>query len=402
MQMNIVVVWDGDYPWDIRVDKICSSLVGAGHHLHVACRNLGRKPLEDKYNGASIHRLPWLPKWVGKLNDAVSFPAFFNPFWLWHIYGVAKQKRADLIIVRDLPMALGAIGVARRLGIPCVLDMAECYPEMLRCTWQFEGRSFRNYFLRNPKLADYVERLALKNIDEVWVMIEEARDRLLRMHVPAAKIVQISNTPVVSRFTSGSARPENDNRRYRLVYVGLLNPSRGVDTVIEAVADYTSLHQDFEFVIAGSGKAEARLKKKVVDLNLTKWVKFLGWVDNARVPELIASADVGIVAHYRCSHWDNTIPNKLFDYMAAGKAVIVSDVLPMKRIVTEAQCGMVYQDHDIKALSRILDAMRDPCLRDRFGQNGRAAVEHRFNWEEEEKILRATVGKFADQLKCDM
>lgn len=393
--MKILLVWDGDYPWDIRVDKICTSLIRSGHKVHIACRNLARRPVRDRFNGAEIYRLPALASWMGPLNSAISFPAFFSPLWLWHLYRTGKKQQCKLIVVRDLPMALGAIWVARWLGVPCVMDMAECYPEMLRCTWRFEGRSFKNYFLRNPRLADLVERKVLRDVDEVWVMIEESRDRLIDMSVAEEKIRIISNTPVLSRFSDISPSGEDLNSTYRLVYVGLLNPSRGLDTTIRAVARYVRRNPNFEFIVVGKGKADRQLRQLASDLDAEKWIKFLGWIDNTEVPKLIASADIGIVPHHKCSHWDNTIPNKLFDYMAAGKPVIVSNAVPMARIVRKSECGLVFTDYDDEALVGALDRLSRPELRYQLGRNGQQAVRDRFNWEREERVLLRAVDKFA-------
>ena len=393
--MNILFVWDGDYPWDIRVDKVCTSLIAAGHKLHIACRNLARKPVTDTFNGANIFRLPVLPNFMGRLNDAISFPAFFSPFWLWHLYRTAKKQQCQLIIVRDLPMALAAIWVARWLKVPCILDMAECYPEMLRCTWTFEGKSFRNYFLRNPKLADRVERSVMRQIDEVWVMIEESRERLIAMSVPKEKVKIISNTPVITRFESTSQPNNKTNNIYRLFYVGLLNPSRGLDTAIKAVAQYVKKNPEFEFIVVGKGKAEKHLRQLTVDLGVENCIKFLGWIDNKEIPRLIANSDVGIVPHHKCSHWDNTIPNKLFDYMAASIPVIVSNVTPMARIVEETQCGLVYMDYNEDSLVAALDQLSNPELRNTLGKNGQNAVQEKFNWVREEKVLVQAVNQFA-------
>lgn len=396
--MNILLVWDGDYPWDIRVDKMCSSLIRYDHAIHIACRNLAGRPLKDTYNGAAIHRLPALPRSMSQLNAAISFPAFFSPLWLWHLYLIGKKQQCQLIIVRDLPMALGAIWVANWLRVPCILDMAECYPEMLRCTWKFEGRSFKNYFLRNPRLADLVEQEVMRRIDEIWVMVEESRNRLISMSVPPDKIKIISNTPVVSRFTNISTIKKTDSV-YRLFYVGLLNFPRGLDTAIRAVAKYVRKNPDFQFILVGKGRAEKHLQQLATELGVEKWVKFLGWMDNTEIPRQIAFSDVGIVPHYKCSHWDNTIPNKLFDYMAASKPVIVSNTIPTARIVEETGCGLVYQDRDIDALVMALERLGMPEVRRELGKKGQQAVFEKYNWEKEEKILHQAIAQYANSLE---
>lgn len=393
--MNVLFIWDGDYPWDIRVEKVCTSLQNDAHKVHIVCRNLKREPLTDSYKGATIHRLPFLPQWLAFLNKAFSFPAFFSPLWLWRIFQVAKNKQCNCIIVRDLPMALAGLLVAKILGVPCVLDMAECYPEMLRCTWKFEGFSIKNFFIRNPVCADVVERIVMKHITHVWVMIEESRERLLRQGVPADKISIVSNTPVVDRFVESLDANKSDDM-FHLIYVGLLNPSRGLDTVIKAVKRYVKLNKRFHFTIVGSGKAEERFKHMVKELELESYVTFLGWVDNAKVPDLVAKADVGIVPHHNCSHWANTIPNKLFDYMASGKPVIVSDVFPMKRIVESVECGLVYKDYDTNGLCDVFVKLANVDIRKNLSLNGKEAIKNKYNWAREEKIIFSSINNLSN------
>jgi len=390
--MNIVYVWDADYPWDIRVQKVTSTLVKAGHSVQIAARNRARKLLVELHEGLRIQRLPFLPRWLGAGNDAISFPAFFNPLWIWHIFRVAKSSNADLIIVRDLPLALSAIGAARALGIPCVLDMAECYPEMLRCTWRFEGPSIKNFFLRNPRLADMVERVALRYLDQIWVMIEESMTRLLEMGVPERKIRIVSNTPSVSRFElQGEKETKEGDIGLHVVYVGLLNPSRGLDTAIRAAAIYGEENPAFLLSIAGSGKAEHDFRNLAGELGIREQVKFLGWIDNEDVPVLLSRADVGIVPHHKCRHWDTTIPNKLFDYMAAGLPLIVSDASPMKRIVEETGCGISYHANDVEGLVDAFRRLADSKFRSALGERGRSAVVDEYNWRRDEDVLLSSI-----------
>lgn len=395
--MNILIVWDGDYPWDIRVDKIATSLNEAKHSVNIACRNLARKELKDKYRGSTLYRLPYLPRAFGKLNDLFSFPAFFSPLWIRHIYQSAVKSKAELIIARDLPMAIAAIWVARKLKIPCVLDMAECYPEMLRCIRQFEGFKLKNLILRNPKLADMVESYVFKHIDEVWAMIEESEALMITKGVPAKKIRIVSNTPKFERFELQNFTQQDD--KFRLIYVGLLNPSRGVKLTIEAAAKYYQENNNFELIIVGSGKDFDARKKQVQELKAEHFIKFLGWVDNDKIPELIGSASIGIVPHFKCSHWDNTIPNKLFDYMAAERPVIVSDVDPMARIVRDCNCGLVYKNTDSDSLVELLRELVDPDVREKLAKNGRKAIETRYNWQHEESILLQSINDFEQRVQ---
>jgi len=110
--MIICHIWDADYPWDVRVEKVCQSLQ-TKHEVHLICRNEKRSPRHEVLDGTIIHRLPSLPKWLGPCHKIAGLPFFFNPTWLGAIWSTVKRSRADLILVRDIPLALTAILVGR-------------------------------------------------------------------------------------------------------------------------------------------------------------------------------------------------------------------------------------------------------------------------------------------------
>src|SRR2546425_13273425 len=79
--VTVCKVWDADYPWDVRVEKVCTSLLRA-HEVHLVSRNTHRRSRYERYGGIHVHRLPaptWLPR---RANAVLGFPAFFNPVCL--------------------------------------------------------------------------------------------------------------------------------------------------------------------------------------------------------------------------------------------------------------------------------------------------------------------------------
>jgi glycosyltransferase involved in cell wall biosynthesis len=328
--------------------------------------------------------MPFLPRRFGALNDIASFPFFFSPLWLSRIDNVVKKEGIRLIIVRDLPMALAAMMIGKIRKIPVVLDMAECYPEFVRLIWKFEPFKLSNLFIRNPFIVDLVEFFALRGSDHIFVVVEESKDRLIKKGVPPNKITIVGNTPVMKRFQDARATfPGTINRnrgKLILLYVGLLNFSRGLEMVLRSLRQYVEIDKQVFLVMLGTGSAEKKLKEMVCQLKLEEHVGFEGWVENKCVPKYIASSDICLVPHHKCGHWNNTIPNKLFDYMAAGKPVLASDAIPVKRIMQQFDCGLIYEDHDEEKFFSRLCQLRNPEERERLGQNGIKAVRDRYNW----------------------
>src|SRR5689334_6361583 len=107
--LRICKVWDADYPWDVRVEKITGTLTERGCSVHLAARNVARLPVREERREGTVHRMrpwTWLPSAVDK---AAMFPFFASPRWLGHIRNVAKTAGADVILCRDLPLAPACI-----------------------------------------------------------------------------------------------------------------------------------------------------------------------------------------------------------------------------------------------------------------------------------------------------
>lgn len=383
--MIICKIWDADYPWDIRVEKVCRSLQ-TKHRVHLVCRNSKRQPLDEELEGTSIHRLPFLPHWLGPLNAAIGFPLFINPTWFLSIWATVRRTHAELILVRDLPLALTAVMVGRWFKIPVVLDLAENYPAMLQDRLRFTPTGLLGRLLRHPAPARLVEKLVLCLVDHVIVVVEESRDRLIEMGLSPNRITIVSNTPPLDRWRleDRPEAPSESREGIHLVYLGNLDGSRGIDTAIRAVRLLKDRGQHARLSIIGTGQNIDQFRCLAAQLGITDRVAIMGRQPFHSVQSIMAEAHVGVIPHYATNAWNTTIPNKLFDYMAIGKPVIVSSAKPTRRIVEETQCGLVFQDRDPGSLADTILAMCERSVREGLGKRGKAAVRERFNWTVDE------------------
>jgi glycosyltransferase involved in cell wall biosynthesis len=388
--MRICKVYDGDYPWDVRVEKIAASLVEHEHEVHLVCRNLLRRPEEEIHDGIHIHRLRAFR------NDgfarAVTFPAFVNPLWISRISAVVRDCAINLILVRDLPMALAAGAVGRWYGIPVILDMAENYPAMLQDIRRSESFSLSNIILRNPLFAKGVESIAIRVVDHLLVVIEEAKERLVRRGVKPEKISIVSNTPRVNGFNKPTECRDrvSQGSTLSLIFVGGLEPMRGLDSVLEMLPMTLRSIPSLRFTVVGGGKWEHDLKMKAHSLGLDGNVVFAGRTDYSRAMCEVNRSHIGIIPHRVTEHTNSTIPNKLFEYMLMGKPVVATETAPVSRIIREIDCGLTYGD-ETGFVSALL-ALQDPATRVKLGENGRRAVLEKYNWERESRSLIDAIG----------
>ena len=393
--MRIAKVWDADYPWDVRVEKVCRSL-GREHEVHLLSRNLKRRPTYEWLDGLHIHRLAFMPWAPDRLNALMGFPAFFNPLWIRAIWRMARRHHARVLIVRDLPLALTSLLVGRALGIPVVLDMAENYAAMIRDLR--DSRQDRTGFrlVRNPHLIQLVERIAVRQADHILAVVDESRDRLVKLGVPAAKVSVVMNTPTLAQrqqlgASAGAGSAAGKPGELVIAYLGVLEAPRGLGIAIQAMREVGRRLPGARLVIIGAGRDEGRFREEARRAGVTDRVEFRGWVEYQEALAQLARCDVGLVPHHVTESWKTTIPNKLFDYMSIGKPVIVSNARPTERIVTEEQCGLVYPDQDAAALAEAIVTMGDPAVRDACGRRGRAAIVRRYNWETDERRLLGAI-----------
>ena len=394
--MKILYIWDADYPWDVRVEKICRTLAKHGHEVHIAARNLKRLPEYERQEDLHIHRLK--PLGDDRINYAISFPLFFSPFWKKFIDRIIREHCIGLIIVRDLPMAIAGIWAGKRHRIPVIFDMAEDYVAMLWDIWRSNKFKGFNLIVRNPYLASYVEKYVFQKADHILVVVEEARDVVVRRGGFLGKITIVGNTPTLESFSNHEISMNKDlekiKNHYSTIYTGGVQMGRGIQVVFEAIPEIVKVIPDFLFVIVGDGYATEKLKGLAIEKEVQDYVLWTGWVDHARIFDYIRLCKMGIIPHFTSNHVNTTIPNKIFDYMGFGIPIVASDATPMKRILEESQSGLTFKSDDHKDLARVVTKVyvKDSS----YWKQGIEAVKSKYNWEIEEKRLIEVIQRFGN------
>jgi glycosyltransferase involved in cell wall biosynthesis len=390
--MRVLNLFDGDYPWDVRVEKFARTLAAAGHEIVILARNRAGRPRRERAVGAAVWRLPH----AGRLDPIFSFPAFFNPVWISEALRAARTVRPERILVRDLPLAPLGLWLGRHCHCPVIIDMAEPYPEALRSNWQFDNLGGIDHVLRSPRLADAVERWVVRQAPRTLVVSKEAGTRLERIGLPPNRWTLVGNTPELERLCGAPSEtpllPETFRKRHLLIFSGILVGDRGLDVALRGLARLRRARtDDVAMLVIGDGPARSRLQSEVRMLGLESRVHFLGWVAHDQLPPYWRLADVGLLPFHRCRHIETTLANKLFDYMAVGLPVVASDVAPMVRVLRETGAGATFQagcpDDFARVVTRLLD---EPSTRREFGERGSRAVRETYNWARDaQRLLEA-------------
>jgi glycosyltransferase involved in cell wall biosynthesis len=138
-------------------------------------------------------------------------------------------------------------------------------------------------------------------------------------------------------------------------------------------------NEAIQFLLIGDGKEKHKLEALARDL-LLEYVHFLPSVPKREMPEILASSQACIAILKPLEAFKMTYPNKVFDYMAAGRPVILVIDGVVRQVVEEAEAGIFVQPGDSDQLAQaILKLAQDRILGRRMGLAGRRFVEKHFD-----------------------
>ncbi len=231
------------------------------------------------------------------------------------------------------------------------------------------------------RLLTRLELAAYAAADQVVVVSEGFRDDLIRRGVPPAKVHTIRNGVDTRRFAPSTVADTTVRTRLGagpgdclVLYAGTHGISQGLTAIADAAA--LLVGQPIRFAFVGDGADKRRLERRVAELGLCNVVLLPG-VPNASMPVLLAAADICLVPLRQVPLFATFIPSKMFEYLAAGKAVIGSVAGEAAQILREAGASVVPPEDSAALADEIRALAAAPERRAAMGQAGRAFAEQR-------------------------
>jgi glycosyltransferase involved in cell wall biosynthesis len=165
---------------------------------------------------------------------------------------------------------------------------------------------------------------------------------------------------------------------FTVLYAGAHGISNDLEVVLSA-AQLTREHREIQYVFVGDGKERVNLIAKAQNLGLPN-VQFLPSIPKQQMSGALAAADACIAILKPLDLYQTTYPNKVFDYLAAARPVIMVIDGVIRQVVEEANAGIFVQPGDANALAQaILKLSIDRSYGHQLGLNGRNYVIQHFN-----------------------
>ncbi len=371
-----------DDPGGTRHYELARALVHSGHKVTILASpysyQTGQRVTEKDHEilepGLEVIRCRvW-----GSVNRSFFWRAVgFVSFMLSSFFQGLAQPKINLVwgTSPPLPQVFTAWLVARLKRAKFLFEVRDLWPAF----------AIQLGILRNPILiwlSLHLERFLYSRADKLVVNSPGYIEHLAGHGANKGKIVLIRNGVDPSMFDPTSEGAEfrakhGLEEKFVALYAGAHGISNDLTVLIDA-AELLRGDSRIHFLLIGDGKEKTGLVLRATERKLDN-VIFLPPVAKHNMAEVLAASDCGIAILKPIPLYGTTYPNKVFDYMAAGRPVVLAIGGVIRKVVEDAHAGLAVPPGNAQALA---DAVRtladDPSAARKMGYRGRTAVEREF------------------------
>jgi len=276
--------------------------------------------------------------------------------------------KADIYHLHD-PELLQIAGTLLQTGAKVVYDAHEDLPR------QILGKHYLPTSLRKPiaKLVEGYENNVAAKLSGIVAATPTIRDRFLKVN---PHVVDVKNYPMLTEISGQSAW---ESKALTALYIGGILEVRGAFQMVDAIAQCPGARLE----LAGAYDPSS-LRALLATKPGWQQVDELGFLDRPGVVAALARAKVGLVVLQPQANFVNSLPIKLFEYMAAGIPVVATDFPLWKQIVETHSCGLCVDATKAEAIAEAIQyLLTNDAEAKQMGLNGLAAVRSNYSWETE-------------------
>ena len=377
-----------------RIYQFSKEFVESGHEVMIVAASYShvrrvnpcvKKNLTDEIIDGIKYKWIKTPKYSGNGLRRVIHMLLYNLKLCFFAKKIARDFCPDVVIASGVtPLDfIGCYRIARKAKAKIVLEVGDLWP---LTPIELGGYSSKHPFIRfMQKAEDY----AYQNTDNVISFLPCAKDYMVGHGLSPEKFYFIPNGIVVQDWKQTQDLPlehqdvirQIQNRgKFMVGYAGTHSISNALYTLLEAALKLKN--KDVEFVLVGEGPIKEDLIKYSQSKNIEN-VHFLSGIPKASIPTLLKRMDVLYVGFQRRSLYRFGIsPNKIYDYMMAGKPIIQA-IEAGNNIVKEAKCGLYVTPDNIEEITNAILELKEMSSIDRkkLGDNGNQYVLQYHSYE---------------------
>lgn len=340
--------------------KECQSLVRAGYEVVL----IAPHPLEEMKSGVrlvGVKKARWMP--------------FRLIFTVPQVAIMALKERAQIYHLHD-PELLPVGVLLKIFGKKVIYDAHEDYPQqVVHKSW---------VPIRCKKIVAILMRLT--EICSVFVLDQVvAATPKIAQNFPSHKCVVVRNFPIIEEFTFNKSS-DYGSRPNNFSYVGNLTKIRGCREMCSAIRILPA-NINAKLVLAGSFSPPDLIEEVFLGSG-KKHIDCRGFVGRKEVAEILDQSKAGLVVLHPVKNYLESMPVKMFEYMAAGLPVIASDFPEWVKIIQKHECGLMVDPMESREIAKAMQwIIEHPKEAEAMGKRGQSAVRKYYQWKLEEGVL---------------
>lgn len=300
----------------------------------------------------------------------------FFSFTISSFFVGLNVKYVDMVWGTSPPLfqAFTAWALARVKRVPFVFEVRDLWP-----IYAVEAGVLRNRAL--IAASEWLERFLYKHADRLVLNspgfeehVRERNGREIRIVPNGADATMFDPDADGAAFRKQFGLQD----KYIVLYAGAHGLSNDLGIVLNAAGELRS-EEMIAIVLIGDGKDRPMLQEQAAKMKLSN-VHFLPPMPKAEMVDALAAADACLAILRPLEGFKQVYPNKVFDYMAASKPVILAIDGVIRKVIEDAGGGVFVQPGDAIALAKTIRKMAaDPVSGKRMGKAGRKYLEQYFN-----------------------
>ncbi|NLX29022.1 MAG: glycosyltransferase family 4 protein [Bacteroidales bacterium] len=293
----------------------------------------------------------------------------------YHVIQKAKSVQADLYHLHDPELLLYAL-LLRRQGKKVIFDMHENLPKQILSKFYIKApfRRILSFTIR------HFQNLLFRSIPVVFAEESYPHD-----FPEIRKSVIVLNYPVLGKIKgvlSDMSKP------FTVGYMGEISQERGALLLLSAVHQLRLTGQNILIKFVGPAREEVTSSEIYRVAIHEGWATFTGRLKPEEAWERISACHAGAAVFYPSPNFVDSLPTKLFEYMALGMPTLVSDFPLYREIVQNGNCGILVNPDRIEEVKNAILYFHTNREKSRqMGENGKNYVMENFNWEAEFRKL---------------
>jgi L-malate glycosyltransferase len=356
--LRLLLVVDSHFPGnggtEAQAQLLAELLQARGHHVEILAPRMDRsRPEREEIRGVPVRRMNYPHiRIAGGLLLLMRFA-----WWLYRHR--ANYDAVHIHMARNL--AAGAGMVQPYLGIPVMVKISGA--------WEFDGGVLDPALRRHPLMA-FLNR-CIRRLAFVQAISRQTADRLRLAGYEESRIKTIPNAVHVALYDAERRRSPVKVQELRVIYVGRLQPVKGVRVLVEAWPQVRA-STGARLLLVGDGPLRPELERRAAELGISDSVEFTGRSNS--VPQLLQSADI-----YVQPSEQEGLPNSVLEAMSAGLPIVATNVGGNVDLVDDGVNGFLVPPSDPLALAAgILKLAGHADMRFEMGRISRQRIDREY------------------------